>query len=847
MVTTKTAFGFIRPTQIEDEMRTSYLDYAMSVIVSRALPDVRDGLKPVQRRILYAMDGLGMRPNVAYKKSARLVGEVLGKYHPHGDSSVYDAMVRMAQDFSMRHPLVDGQGNFGSVDNDPPAAMRYTEARLSPVAEEMLVNIEQDTVDFAENFDGSLREPTVLPARLPNLLINGASGIAVGMATNIPPHNPSEICDAVIMLIDNPDVSVEDLMKVVKGPDFPTGATIMGREGIRNAFMTGRGQIIVRATAEIEPMERGNRMQIVVTELPYQVNKAAMVEKIAMLARDKRLDGISEIRDESDRDGMRVVIELRSGTQPMVILNNLYKHTPMQSSFSANMLALVGGMPRIITLKLALQEFVEFRRVVVRRRSEYELARARDRAHILAGLRIAVSNLDAVIALIRAAADTEAARNGLMTQFDLDQPQAQAILDMQLRRISSLERERLENEYQELQQTIQGLETLLADDKNVLDVVKKETQDLKKKFGDKRRTRISLDDYDISREELEAHEQIVVTLSKGGYVKRISADTYRSQHRGGRGVVSMNTRDDDPVHHILVVDTHETLLFFTNRGRVLKLTAYELRPDTSRNTRGVPLVNVIQLSDSEQVSALVGVKDLEEEDTFFVLGTRKGSVKRIALKDMSNIRPSGIITMNLRSDDELVSVRFAKEEDDVIMVSEQGMSIRYPVADVKPRQRAAGGLKGMVLNAKDRLVAMDIIKPNTDCRLLVISRLGFGKLTRIDEYRRQGRGGKGIKTFNIRTKTGPVAAAEIVDESKEVYVVSEQAQVLRTSLSEISSMGRSTQGVTIFKPQPGDAVASIACVSDLGNDEDSDDAKPETNGVTPSGKNGTGRGRKPKA
>ena len=842
MVTTKTEFGFIKPTNIEEEMRTSYLDYAMSVIVSRALPDVRDGLKPVQRRILYAMDGLGMRPNTAYKKSARLVGEVLGKYHPHGDGSVYDAMVRMAQDFSMRQPLVDGQGNFGSVDNDPPAAMRYTEARLSAVAEEMLVNIEQDTVDFAENFDASLREPTVLPARLPNLLINGASGIAVGMATNIPPHNPTEICDAVIQLVDNPGTSVEDLMKIVKGPDFPTGATIMGREGIRNAFMTGRGQIIVRAKAIIEPMERGNRMHIIVTELPYQVNKATMVEKIAMLAKDKRLDGISEIRDESDRDGMRVVIELRSGTQPMVILNNLYKLTPMQSSFSANMLALVGGMPRIITLKHALQEFVDFRRIVVRRRAEYELARARERAHILAGLRIAVNNLDAIIALIRGSADTEAARNGLMTGFDLDQPQAQAILDMQLRRISSLERERLETEYQELQVTIQGLEELLADDVKVMAVVKKETQEIKKKYGSKRRTDISLDDHDISREELEAHEQIVVTLSKGGYVKRISADTYRSQHRGGRGVVSMNTRDDDPVHHILVVDTHETLLFFTNRGRVLKLTAYELRPDTSRNTRGVPLVNVIQLSDNEQVSALVGVKDLEEDDTFFVLGTKKGSVKRIALRDMSNIRPSGIITMNLRSDDELVSVRFAKEEDDVIMVSEQGMSIRYPVSDVTPRQRAAGGLKGMVLNAKDRLVAMSIIKPDSDSRLLVISRLGFGKLTRTDEYRRQGRGGKGIKTFNIRPKTGPVAAAEIVDESKEVYVVSEQAQVLRTSLSEISSMGRSTQGVTIFKPQPGDAVASIACVSDLGDDES--DAKPEANDASPNGKNGTGNGKK---
>ncbi len=836
MVSTKTEFGFIRPTEIEDEMRSSYLDYAMSVIVSRALPDVRDGLKPVQRRILYAMDELGMRPNIAYKKSARLVGEVLGKYHPHNDQSVYQAMVRLAQPFSMRLPLVDGQGNYGSVDNDPPAAMRYTEARLASVAEEMLVNIDQETVDFAENFDGALIEPTVLPARLPNLLVNGASGIAVGMATNIPPHNPKEICNAVVHLIDNPDATVETLMKYVKGPDFPTAAVIMGKEGIRNAYSTGRGQIIVRAKAEIEPMQRSNRMQIVVSELPYQINKAALVEKIAALSKDKRLEGISEVRDESDREGMRVVIELRGGVQPMVILNNLYKHTSMQTSFSANMLALVNGMPRVITLKHALQEFVEFRRVTVRRRSEYELRRAKERAHILAGLRIAVSNLDEVIALIRASQDTESARNGLIERYGLDQPQAQAILDMQLRRLSGLERERLENEYQELQETIKGLEELLADDAKVFEEVKKETKELRKKFGEPRRTEISLDAHDISREELEAHEQIVVTLSKGGYIKRIPADTYRNQHRGGRGVVSMNTKDDDPIAQILVVDTHDTLLFFTNRGRVLKLTAYELRADTSRNTRGVPLVNVIQLGDNEEVSALIGLKNLDQEDTYFIMGTEKGNVKRMAVSQMSNIRLSGLIAMNVKSDDQLIGVRLAKTEDDIIMVSSQGMSIRFPVSNVTPRQRAAGGMKGMVLSAKDRLVGMDIIKPDGDSRLLVISRLGYGKLTPTSEYRRQGRGGKGIKTFNIRSKTGPVAAAEIVDDSKEVYVVSEQAQVLRTSLSEISSMGRATQGVTIFKPQKGDAVSSIACVSDLDVGSSDDKSKgPSANGTSVNG------------
>ena len=607
MVTTKTDHGSIKPTQIQQEMRSSYLDYAMSVIVARALPDIRDGLKPVQRRILYAMQGLGMRPNTAYKKSARLVGEVLGKYHPHGEMAVYDAMVRMAQDFSMRVMLVDGQGNYGSVDADPPAAMRYTEARLALVAEQMLINLEQETVDFIDNFDGTLREPVVLPARLPNLLVNGASGIAVGMATNIPPHNPTEVCNAVVKLIDKPDATVEELMRYVKGPDFPTGATIMGREGIRSAASTGRGQIIVRAKVEIETIQRTERDRIVVSELPYQVNKATLVEKIASLVKDKRIEGVTEIRDESNREGMRVVIELRAGTQPRVVLNNLYKLTAMQSSFSANMLALVAGMPRVFTLKQALQLFIDFRQEVVTRRSEFELKRARARAHILVGLRIAISNLDAVIALIRASEDAEAARTGLIARFGLDEPQAQAILDMQLRRIAALERERLETEYQELQATIKGLEEMLADPALVLAEVKQETLEIKKKFGQPRRTVISDEAYEFKREELEAHQQVVVTLSQAGYIKRIPAVTYRNQHRGGKGVTSMNTREDDPVKHILVGDTHDTLLFFTNRGRVLSLTSYDLRADVSRNTRGVPVMNVIALGEGERVNAVVGV------------------------------------------------------------------------------------------------------------------------------------------------------------------------------------------------------------------------------------------------
>ena len=822
---TKTQFGYIRPTQIVDEMRSSYLDYAMSVIVARALPDIRDGLKPVQRRILYAMQDLGMRPNSGHKKCARLVGEVLGKWHPHGEAAVYDALVRMAQPFTLRAPLVDGQGNFGSVDNDPPAAMRYTEARMTSVAEEMLVNIDQDTVDFTENFDGTLREPSVLPARLPNLLVNGASGIAVGMATNIPPHNPTEVCDALIHLADHPSASVEELMAFVQGPDFPTGGTIMGTAGIRDAYATGRGQIIVRAKAEIEPMQRSNRMQIIVNELPYQVNKAALVEKVAGLVKARKIEGISDLRDESDREGMRVVFELRAGVQPRVVLNNLYKFTAMQSSFSANMLALIDGMPRVFTLRQALQQFLEFRREVIRRRTEFELKKARQRAHILAGLRIAISNLDEVIRLIRAAENAQAARQQLMDRFQLDSDQSQAILDLQLRRLAALEREQLETEYNELQTSIRNMEELLASDRKMLNEVKQELRDLKKKHGDVRRTEISDEQIDLSRAELEAHEQIVITLSQGGYIKRIPSNTYRNQHRGGKGVGGMTTRDDDAVNHMLVVDTHDKLLFFTNKGRVYSMTAFELRADTSRNTRGVPLVNVVSMSDTETVSAVIGmsVSDLETDGRYLMLATSNGQIKRITLSSVANIRNAGLMIMNLRANDELVSVRPSDIEDDVIMVTQNGMSVRFPTKVVRPQQRAAGGVRGMRLAAGDRVVSMDVGTP--DARLLVISKLGYGKITPLDSYRVTGRGGKGVKTFNIRTKTGPVADAQVIDDSKEIYVVSEQAQVLRTSLSEIRSMGRATQGVTIFKPAKGDAVASISCVSDL-NLQDEADPKP---------------------
>ena len=881
---TSTKFGNIRPHGLEEEMRSSYLTYAMTVIVGRALPDVRDGLKPVQRRILYAAHEMGMRPNSSYRKSARLVGDVLGKYHPHGESAIYDAMVRLAQDFSLRVPLVDGQGNFGSVDNDPPAAMRYTEARLSAAAEEMLANLDQETVDFADNFDGSLQEPVVLPARLPNLLVNGSAGIAVGMATNIPPHNPSELCDGIIHLIDHPNAAHEDLMALIPGPDFPTGATIMGRSGIKDAYTTGRGAIVIRAVAEIEPMKRGNRMQIVVTELPFQVNKAGLIEKIAALVKNKRLDGITEIRDESDRRGMRIVMELRGSAQGMVILNNLYKLTEMQKTFSANIRALVQGKPQLLTIKSALENYIEFRREVIRRRTEFELRKARARAHILRGLLIALDEIDAVIQLIRSAADVETARNGLMATFNLDEKQAQAILDMQLRRLAALEREKIETEHREIQETIARLEDLLGDPHKINLEIKKETRALKKKLDGVRRTQISDAAIDINRDDIEPHEQVVITFSKSGYIKRIPAATFRTQHRGGKGVSGMNMRDDDPVRHILVVDTHDILFFFTSRGRVLPLKTYELRPDTSRNTRGVPVVNVIPLNADENVEAIVSVnpEDMKSEgveqsddangkpsDTsnegaagdakpveatapslaesgegadsengddvdsadgtpngangdgrhvdqsglFLVMATQRGIIKRTALNAIANVRRSGLIIFNLRENDLLVTARLASEQDDVMMVTEHGQSIRFPVEDVTPRLRNAGGVRGMKLAEGDKVVSMDIVIP--DSKLLVISKNGYGKLTYLKNYKTQGRGGLGIKTMSVTKRTGPVAAAEVIADSDEVYVVSEKAQVIRTSLSEIRSTGRATQGVRIFNPNEGDAVASISCVGEF--------------------------------
>ena len=811
--------GGIRPIRIEEEMRNSYLSYAMSVIVSRALPDVRDGLKPVQRRILYAMHEMGMRPNQAHRKSARIVGEVLGKYHPHSDTPVYDALVRMAQTFSMRYPLIDGQGNFGSVDGDPPAAMRYTEARLAAIADELLADIDLNTVDFSLNFDDSLREPEVLPSRMPNLLVNGATGIAVGMATNLPPHNLGEICDAVCHVIDHPNCVTEDLIKLVPGPDFPTAGFIRGTQGIVDAYNTGRGRIVMEAKTEIEEY-RGGRQRILVTELPYQVNKANLVEKIAQLVRDKRIEGISDIRDESDRQGMRVVIELRRDAQANIVLNNLLRHTALRTSFNAIMLALVAGQPQVLPLKRALTLFVEHRQEVIRRRSEHLLQRARERDHILEGLLLALDVMDQVITIIRSSADAESARTNLMDELDLTQVQAQAILDMQLRRLAALERERLENEHAELLKTIASLEALLADPAKILNEIKKETRKLKRDFGDVRRTRIEPEEVgEQSAEQFIPHQDVMITLSQKGYIKRVPCDTYRTQNRGGKGVRGMTTREDDALMDLVVVDTHDTLLFFTNRGRVYPLKAYQIQGDTSRTSRGTLLVNLIPIARNEQVQAMLPVKNARDS-AMLILATRLGEVKALKEGELTNIRPSGLIVMDLEEGDELVSVAQIGDVDEIVMVSEKGQALVFQVRNnederrnLTPRSRSAGGVKGIRLVGDDRLVAMAPVTP--DGHLLVVSQGGYGKSTPLKNYPRKGRTSQGVKTFNVNDKTGPVAAARVVtdEEGQEVFIISAKAQVVRINLEDVKvTHGRYTQGVIIWRDrEPDDYVASVAC------------------------------------
>ena len=804
----------IRPIRIHDEMRTSYLNYAMSVIVSRALPDIRDGLKPVQRRILFAMHEISLAPTNPHKKCARIVGEVLGKFHPHGDGPVYDALVRMAQDFSLRHPLVDGQGNFGSIDDDPPAAMRYTEARLTRIAQEVLADIQLDTVDFALNFDDSMKEPVVLPARLPNLLVNGAAGIAVGMATSIPPHNLGEICSAICYLIDNPDAYVEDLLKIVKGPDFPTSAMALvgrDREFIKQMYSTGRGRVVMRAVVEINELKNG-RSQIVVSELPYQVNKASLVARIAQMTRDKKIEGIADIRDESDRKGLRVVLDLKRAAQAQMVLNNLYKHTPMQSSFNATMLALVDGQPQVLNLKRMLQLFIEHRQVVVIRRTEFLLKRANERAHILEGLRIAIKFLDMVIKLIRGSENVEAARNSLMVELGLTDAQAQAILDMQLRRLAALERQKLEDEYEALLQTIGELEELLADPGKVLSVIKEETLDLKKRYANPRRTRIIRDEpTQISLKDLTQHEEVVITISRQGYIKRMPTETYRSQLRGGRGIRGMTTRERDAVQHLLVADTHDILLFFTNRGRVYRLDCYEIVGDTSRTSRGTSLANLISMTPGEErITEVVSTPEIDL-GSHFVLGTRKGKVKGLRLRDLANLRSNGLIIMNLDPGDELTSVRELKEGEDVIFFTAKGHSIRFPSNNVPLRLRPAGGVRGIKLVGDDEVVGMETITPQN--KILIISTKGYGKLMSMSRYPTQQRGGMGVIAFRATKRTGPIVHARVVRDGveDEVFLVSERSQVYRTNLEGISTQGRTAGGVIIWRPGEDDHVASIAC------------------------------------
>jgi DNA gyrase subunit A len=806
--------GTVIPVKIEDEVQDSYLDYAMSVIISRALPDVRDGLKPVQRRILYALEGLGLGHTSPYKKSARIVGEVLGKYHPHGDAPVYEAMVRLAQDFSMRYCLIDGQGNFGSLDNDPPAAMRYTEARLARIAEEMLADIDKGTVDFAPNFDGTITEPTILPTKIPNLLLNGASGIAVGMATNIPPHNLGELCDAIVYLIDNPDATIEDLINLIPGPDFPTGGLILGRDGIKSAYTTGHGKIVIRAKAHIEEMAK-ERYRIVVTELPYQTNKAALVERIATLTKSRKLEGIAELRDESDREGVRLVIELKRDGQPRQVLNNLYRYTGMQSAFFANMLALVDVQPRMINLKAALQHHINFRRQVVIRRSQFELEKAREKAHILEGLKIALDYLDAVIATIRESETVEAAQDNLMKSYSLSQAQAQAILTMELRRLAALERDKITTGYAEVLKTISYLEDLLASPRKIDSSIKAEVEELRSRYGDERRTQISAEEVEeFSTEDLIPHQQMVVTLSQRGYIKRLPSESYKSQHRGGRGVVGMMTREADAVQHLVIADTHDNLLLFTNRGRVLPLKCHRIPQESSRQAKGMPIINLLPLDGNEQVTAAIAISDLSEVG-FIVLATRLGEVKRSELSQFTSIRHSGVIALPLKAGDELAAVTLVGEGDEVILVTEGGRALRFAVSHLRVASRASGGVRGIGLAPGDRVVGMDVA--SADSFVVTITAKGYGKRVPLAEYRVQRRGGNGLKSYRLGPRTGPLVAAIVAHPSQELMVASQGGLLARIAIKDISLQRRTTQGVSVMRLAEGDTVASIACLSGEGN------------------------------
>ncbi|WP_460412478.1 DNA gyrase subunit A [Paraclostridium bifermentans] len=795
----------ILPIEIGHEMKKSYIDYAMSVIAGRALPDVRDGLKPVHRRILYSMSELNLTPDKPYRKSARIVGDVLGKYHPHGDTAVYFAMVRMAQDFSTRGLLVDGHGNFGSVDGDSPAAMRYTEARMSKLALELLRDIDKETVDFTPNFDESLKEPSVLPSRFPNLLVNGSNGIAVGMATSIPPHNLGEVIDATIHLIDNEDCSIEDLIQFIQGPDFPTSAIIMGKENIAEAYRTGRGKVKVRARAYIEELAKG-KQQIVVTEIPYQVNKAKLVEKIAELVKDKKVEGISDLRDESNRDGMRVVIELKRDANANIVLNKLYKHSQMEDTFSIIMLALVNGEPKVLNLKQVLYHYVQHQKDVVTRRTQFDLNKAEARAHILEGLRIALDNLDEVIKLIRASKTTQEAKEGLINRFNLSDLQAQAILDMRLQRLTGLERDKIEAEYAELLKKINRLREILSDERLLMNVIKQELTIIKENYSDARRTEIKHAEGEIDMRDLIENEEVAVTLTHFGYIKRMPIDTYKSQNRGGRGISALTTREEDFIKELITTHTHSRLLFFTNKGRVYRLNAYEI-PEAKRQAKGTAIVNLLQLNSDEKIATMISIDDNSESE-FLLLTTKKGIVKKTKREEFKNINKSGLIAIGLREDDELIGVKVTDGSEDVILVTQGGMSIRFNENDIRHMGRTAMGVKGITLGKNDKVVSMNLCSEGTE--LLVVSGNGFGKRTSIEEYRSQIRAGKGIKTYNINDKTGEIVGAQMVNEDDEMMIINSNGVLIRLRVNEISLFGRVTSGVKLMKTDDEVNVVSIA-------------------------------------
>lgn len=811
----------IQPIDIENEMKTSFISYAMAVIINRALPDVRDGLKPVHRRILYSMSELGLSPDKPFRKSARIVGDVLGKYHPHGDSAVYLSMVRMAQDFSIRHPLVEGHGNFGSVDGDSPAAMRYTEARLSPICMELLRDLEKDTVDFYPNFDETLMQPSVLPSKFPNLLVNGTGGIAVGMATNIPPHNLGETIDATVHLIDDPECTVDDLREYIKGPDFPTGGIIMGTAGITQAYNTGRGKVCVRAKAEIEEFKAG-RQRIIVTEIPYQVNKAALIERIAELVQEKSLEGISDIRDESDKSGMRIVIELKKDVNSNVILNRLYKHTQMQDTFGVIMLALVDGEPKILNLKEILYYYIEHQKVVIIRRTKYELEKAEARAHILEGLIIALDNIDEIVELIKKSPDVPTARESLMTRFGLTQIQAQAILDMRLQRLTGLERDKILEEYKKLQERIAYLKSILASPQMVLDIIKQELLEIKEKYANERRTEITFSADDIDLDEMIQEEDMVVTMTHFGYIKRLRVDTYKTQRRGGRGISGMATREEDFVEHVIVTSTHANLLFFTNKGKVYRRKCYDL-PETGRTAKGMAIVNLLQLDADEKVSAVLAARNYDS-NAMLVLATKNGIIKKTQVSEFRNIRQNGLIAISMREGDELMGVLETTGSDNLIIGTAKGMSVMFSEEDVRDMGRGAMGVKSVTLREGDSVVGMSIASPEGE--VLIISENGYGKRTPVSEYNLQHRGGVGLKTLRITDKTGDMCTLKVVDGTEDLMLINDAGVIIRMKLSDINVIGRDTQGVRLMNLSEDSRVASVAL---LKPDDESEDEAAEGN------------------